>query len=312
MTKPKTGRALRRLAESEAVREYHLKRSTRRLPIVIKDLPEPRMVTLTPKQMAEIRVDSERYQRVRQVEEVNTLIHVLRSGGSIPDPVTLSRRPDGTLWVVDGQQRFWAYLETETPMRALIYEVPDIDAERTLFVVLNSTQHISANTKVHAWAGPVAAYLRQINDDKDSPFFGQINFGQHHSRPYPAMVMVKGVLSVMTGLSSFSAPANDLLRRADVAWQTDAAARDRARAFLLLLTRIFGRTEGGRSTAKALPVQALGLVAYDRWLRTRGVVQPSEHILHLLRRMNWDTIIPSQAGRFLPVLRSAIEQRWKI
>lgn len=314
-TGPRLVARKQRLHESAGVAAAALAKMTRRLPVILKDVGKPEMKVLSMKEMADVRVDTERYQRIRVRDEVNTLIHVLNGGGIIPDPVTLARRPDGTLWVVDGQQRFWAHYETETPMRALIYEVPNIEAERTLFIVLNSTMPVNPNVKVHAWPGPVATLLRTVNDDKDHPMFGHINFGQHGARTFSAAPLMKALLAVMSPIAP-SMPINDLLRRIDATWTASADARERGRAFLLMAHKVFARegttNPGGtsqRGGARSLPMVALASVARERW--NGDVVFPAERTIDAIRRINWDTLVPTSGSRFLPVIKGAIEAKWR-
>lgn len=306
----------RKLHESAGIAAAALARMTRRLPVILKDVGKPEMRVLSVKEMADIRVDTDRYQRHRVVEEVNTLIHVLRGGGMIPDPVTLARRPDDSLWVVDGQQRFWAHYETETPMRCIIYDVPNIEAERTLFIVLNSAQPVSANIKIHAWPGPVATLLRTVNEDPAHPLFGHVNFGRHAARTFAVAILAKGMLCAMSEIASYNLPANDLMRRLDTTWNASAVAREQGRAFLLLAHKVFSRPgdgvnpgASGKGVARSLPVAALGTVAHLRW--RSGVYMPPERTIDAIRRINWDTLTPTSGYRFLPVLKGAIEAKWR-
>ena len=119
-------------------------------------------------------------------------------------------------------------------------------------------------------------------------------------------------------MSSHTIPINELLRRVDTTWTASADARERGRAYLLLASKVFSRAEStspaaggmGRSAAKFLPMLALAIVARERW-QYSGVGLPPERVIDAIRRINWDTLTPTSGHRFLPVVKGAIEARWR-
>lgn len=299
-----------RLAESEAVREVARRRSIG-APLII--VPSGVRYTgtrlINQGSFKKLGID-ERYQRVRLTEMVNSIIHALRAGGSVPDPVTVAIRPDDTWWLVDGQQRFYAHLECDVPMLTAFYEVSDFEAERALFIALNRKIAVNANTMVKSWPGPTAAMVREANDKEGGPLYARVNLGNLAQRTFDASVVAKGVLVVATGIMP-SGPIERILTRSDAGLKTNQSATERAEAFLKLIGAIWSDEKlrtGNR--VRLLPMIALGLVAYRRWTG-KSPTQPNGASLRRLKIANWDTVATVHARRFLPVFERFIESRWK-
>src|SRR5262245_23470592 len=95
----------------------------RRAALVCKGISEGDLITVGIEQFKLLDVDTS-YQRDRINHRVNDLIDAIRGGGLIPDPVTLVKRkfkqagvdPE-KLWIIDGQQRTYAFLELNRPFK---------------------------------------------------------------------------------------------------------------------------------------------------------------------------------------------------
>lgn len=70
-----------------------------------------------------LRVDYD-YQRPPDHEKIASMREVLKAGGGLP-PIKVNRRPDGSMWITNGQHRAAARaLEGETHVDAIITEKP--------------------------------------------------------------------------------------------------------------------------------------------------------------------------------------------
>ena len=296
----------RTLVESDAIREVARRRSVGQPLIIVTEEGVRFEGVRTVNQGSFKRIGiEERYQRVKLTAFVNELIHVLKAGGKVLDPVSVAVRPDDTWWLVDGQQRFYAHLECDLPMLAAFYRVADFEAERTLFIALNRKVSVNAATMVKAWAGPSAAAVREAHDKPGGPLEGRVNFGRHAGRTFDASIVIKGMLGASAGLFGNGA-IERLLTRTDAAMQTNQAAAERAEAFLRLIAQVF---PGPR--ARVLPIIALGMVAYRRWTAGGHPTMPDGMALRRLRQTNWDAIAQVHARRFFPVFEQWIEARWR-
>lgn len=270
------------------------------VPLVLKDLGKPRFQVLAPEDLAGIGVD-ERYQRAQITSECHRIVHALKSGGSVPAAITLSKRQDGSLWVVDGQQRWWACLDCHHPLPALIYEISEWDVERDLFNILNDHVALNAESIVHAHSGPTAAMIREAADKPGHALCGHVGFGRR-SGPYSSPLLARGMLASATGITP-TGNIKQVLARCDYAVQTLAGA-ERAQAYLRLIPLIFPST----TTLRFLAAIAIGKVAHERW--REHVAIPSPKVYERLKRVNWDTIVPSRELRQLMVMEDYIKKRW--
>src|SRR4051812_35447735 len=139
-----------------------------------------------------------RYQREEIAAEVNMLIHVLNHGGQIPDQVSIAERPDGTRWVVDGQQRWWAHVDTGKPMQARVFKVKDFEQELTLFHVLNNTRKLTAKTRIQSWPGPSGDAVQWLAQSQDSPLRGLVDFVQGKAA-FPVVTVFRGLATAVVG-----------------------------------------------------------------------------------------------------------------
>lgn len=275
--------------------------STRKsMPLVLRDLGKPRLVVMAPADLVKLGVD-ERYQRAQITTECHRIIHALKSGGEVPAAVTVARRPDGTLWIVDGQQRWWACMDCQHPLIVLIYDINDWNVERDLFSVLNDHVALNADSIVHAHSGPTAAMIREAADKPGHALCGHVGFGRGRG-PYSAALLARGILGAATGLTA-SGNIKQVLARCDFALQ-DVPAIERAQTYLTLIPLIFPST----TTLRYLAAIAIGKVAHERWA-TRVCI-PSPTVYERLKRVNWDTVTPTRELRQLIVMEDHIRHRW--
>lgn len=304
MSKPNQRRTMK---ESDAILQAAAARRVHS-PVILTGVKVATTITMIqPEQFPRLGVD-ERYQRVRIGGEVNELIHAIRNGGEIPDPVDIAQRPDGSLWLVDGQQRFWAHSECGVPLKAHIHQVEDLVAESRLFVALNSRRKVNTRTIIKGWPGLAGEFLRRMQTSDRSPIKGMIDFGQNSSLPLDAPSVVKGVLVVTTGLEYPSGDmATRMLPRIDAALKVPGMIAW-AEAFVDLIAAVFSmQPNAGR--VRVLPVIALAAVAHRKYVEAGRPAFP--HSCARLRNTNWDTLVPSHAKQYLPVLEREIERRWK-
>lgn len=297
-----------RLSESTAVAAVALKR---RLQVPMGLDPEVARgveTVIKPADFKLINID-ERYQRARIDTEVNELIHVLRAGKGVPARVHLAKRafvepgvnPEA-LWVVDGQQRWWAHYETDVPMYATIHTVRSIEEEKKLFLILNSRVQVGANFMVHSWPGPSADLLRLANEQHSHPLFNRVQLAASGGDRIAAGVLIKGLDALLTGTGRSEAIRKHLAR-AD-AHLLQPGMKDRSIAFLHLVGQVFPK-----GYVYILPMLALGLVARKRW---EGLITPAgPGVVKLLQRTNWATEVPSYSMKFLPVVVASVERKWK-
>ena len=305
---PTKKRPHHKIARSEINRQRHLARRIER-PIAITGIGDGKLVLLQPKDFKKLGVD-ERYQRVRVGSQINNLIHVIRSGGAIPDPVTIARRPDDSLWIVDGQQRFWAHSETDTPMRAMIYDVPDFETERLFFIALNQQAKINPNHTVRAWDGEGAEFIRAMSDKPGTPLAGRIHFSAGAPRPLAAGILARALCRLLADKANDTGAHKDMKR---VLAHLDAfikrpGARDRAYAYCVLLAGVF-LENNPQELVRRLPAEAFAAVAWEKW--QNGIVMPTPGSMGLFKRANWAGMAPGHAVQFLPVFENEVRKRWR-
>jgi ParB-like nuclease domain len=301
-TKPRVVR--NRLIDSEAVRLSHLNRRGRK-PIVLDALKSYR-ATLPPSRFKHLNID-EAYQRVRITGWVNDLIHTIKAGGTIPAPISIAERPDGALYIVDGQQRFWAASECETSLEATIYKVPDprtddYATEKKLFYILNRNRALSAIKRVGAWAGQVTTIIRRVVEAGGYPH--PVDMNSPGATTYSAPNLVRGVVAVLAPAASNAFGGIDAVLRYSETLLATKDAQQRAQMFLLLVPRVFPHP----AQARMLAVIALGRVAFQRW--ADGVTEVDPTTINRMRRMNVLTYAPTWSVKFLPLVEGAFAQRW--
>lgn len=294
----------RRLSESDAVLKMHLDRRTKK-PITLDQLKTYR-ATIAPQRFKQLNVD-ETYQRVRIAHWVNDLIHTIKAGGWVPDPIALAERPDGSLWIVDGQQRYWAASECGVPLEAIIYKVPDPKTdnyvtERKLFYVLSRTYGLTTVNRVATWAGRVTELLHQV-DESDAYTTHHIGFKHGGGTVYNPSVIVCGIVTLLSSAVARGS-LDSVLRRSETLLET-VAARQRATAFIALIPRVWPHPPD----ARRLAVLGLARVARLRWADRITDVTPT--VASRVGRVNVSLLTNGSISlRFLPLVEGAYAKRW--
>jgi hypothetical protein len=94
-------------------------------------------------------IQTPRYQRnldVRRVEKIASEFNAAALGA-----ITIVKRPDGTLWIIDGNHRRNAAIRVgHMEMFAIQYEGLTLAEEAALFLELNSTKQVQAVDRFHA------------------------------------------------------------------------------------------------------------------------------------------------------------------
>lgn len=249
----------RRLGTSEEFRQRYLARRTT-APLVVQGVGKPRLIMIAPKDFKRLNVDDEAYQRTKITAEINEMIHALRAGGLVPDPVTVAERPDGTWYIADGQQRFMAHVETELPMAAMIYPVETMGAEKLLFLAMNQSRRVGAGFIVHAWPGEMAELLRKADNDPESVLFNAVNFGRHGNR-YAAATLIRSAVSAVSGVDWHGTGViQQVLARSDTLMRATGAT-ERIHGIWGILRAVFARGP----EARAFVCIGFGIVAGRRW-----------------------------------------------
>jgi len=272
---------------------------------VVEGISKGSLITVGPADFSKIDVDAS-YQR-GETKMVNDIIRAIQAGGAILDPVTLCRRPwdkdKAKLWIIDGHQRMCAAQELLVSLPAIVHESASLDAEKTFFLALNSKRSVSSDNVVKGWVGPSGDLIRKVNDDPSHPLYNRVHFqhGRNRSRIASA-TLICGALIAATGLTR----SGNILRR--LARLDNALSKpiERARAeqFLRLMGHIF--TVGA---APALAMEAIGLVANERW--AKEVIPAPLKTIQKLRLVNWKQEVPTFSKRFLPVLADTVRKVWK-
>lgn len=246
-----------------------------------------------------------RYQREDVKPHVGRIIASLRAGGSIPDPITVAKRtfkerderfPSPLYWIVDGQQRMWAALETNTRLEAICYEVASLDEERMLFILLNTRAAVHANLYVNAHSGPAANLLRAAASvpfaegrihylaGGDKRRFGVATLASSMCRAYG--VKHNGVARCLAAL--------------DPKIETDKTT---AMRFLELICTIFPNNPGYE------PLHALGIVCHERWA-AKAPTLPDKRTLAAIRRIRFGQVIAGNAQERILLMVSRLRRAW--
>lgn len=300
--------ARRKKAESEAL---FASSQARRInePVIVSGVKFASTVTvIQPEDQCRLNLD-ERYQRGEQHKDVNTLITVIKSGGQIPQPIDVSERPDGSWYIVDGQQRYLAHLATKTPLKAHIHKVDNTEAEERLFIALNSRRNLNPRVVIRGWPGPFGIFIRRMNTDEKSIVRGLIDLSQggNSHLPLDPAVVLSGVIIVLTGTFPSGDTITSRLPRADAALKL-AGSVVWAENFIALLAAVFGARPGARRV-RLLPVLALAKVAHRKYVEAGRPVFPRSAAR--LRAINWDNLVPSHARQYLPILEEKMEKLWR-
>jgi hypothetical protein len=256
------------------------------------------------------------YQRGIQPDEVNELLRVLEAGGSIPDPITLSRRkwhdpankPD-RFYIVDGQQRVLAHIEAGKTIKAMVYDCASLEAERQLFVVMNTKRVVSANNIIAAASNKAAVLLREADTDPSHPCFGRIMLKAGPgtaTRNMGASILLRGLAMAMsTAHTARGLTAQKLLPVLDAIFD-----REKADTYLRLLAEV--TPIGDEHRLRLLTALALGKVYAEKATQYGRIVVPSRASVVAMRRANWEKITAGTwTRRYMPMVLEAIRERWK-
>lgn len=263
--------------------------------------------TIKPAELKLIGID-EHYQRAEIKDHVNQIIAALERGGQVIDPITLAQRKDGSLWVVDGQQRYWAHWHLSREIQAIVYEVDGIDSERRMFSVLNSHRRPNAGVRIRAWVGPAGDLIRWLHESSESPIRSEVSFTG--GGRYPATTMMRGMLAVLGGYGAGGGNAEDMLRTLDILVRdaSPAIARKAAQFYVLGLRQIFG--DG--NVALALPSIAIGIVCHEHWKAGWKIENISKRAISTLSRVRWERYAPTGGGQWLDNLKTLVLKQWPL
>ena len=282
------------------------------LPLALTELlGTGRLMVIPVAQLSTLNVDEEYYQRRERRTMVNSIIHAMSAGGIVPDPVKLAKRVDGSLWVVDGQQRYWAHVRMQRPLTAMVYDVTKIEDEMALFTVLNTRASIRATSRIHAWTGPTAALLRELNSKPGGFFHEQIDFGHNTGRPFSSAILAKVIAaSICPSMRAYHNGIDQVLLAADGALNANpVSAGERAGATLHLIGRVFDPKHQRRM--RYLVAIAFALTAREKWDKYGRIVSPTPREFTSLARYDWEKCVEGFSVKYLPTLERQIKKRWK-
>lgn len=295
------------LVQSPAWRKSMESRRKGRIPVVVTGVSPAKRITVTPQLYKRLDVDPS-YQRGK-TSEVNSIVSAIQNGGLIPDPVTLVQRPWSNdperLWIIDGHQRATAFQMLGASFDALVHESDSIEAERRLFLAMNSKIPVSSNIAVKAWDGPGAVMLRAVNNDPGHPLYQRVNMeSSRNDSRIEAAIVIKGMIGATTGTLAFG-DIQVALRRLDTSLTSETGAKERARVFLRLLAAV-----APKGKISLLPSVVIGTAAYQRWKDHVPEVPPPS-VTGRLARINWRAEIPTFAMKFRPVLVAIVDRIWR-
>jgi hypothetical protein len=299
------------LATSPATLKAHEKR--RGTPLIIP--ASVRMIglfTLSVRDLMDLLIDT-RYQREEITDEVSTLIHVLKAGGQIPDPISVVERKfdDHRRYIVDGQQRWWAHVDTAMPIKAIIYHVQSYEEEVTLFHAFNSQVRVRPARRLQSWPRDAGRIITALNEDSHSPLYQRVAFGTANPGHIPATPLMRGILALLsntmgTGGLDRQLPIFDryyklMGKRADPWIQT----------YTWLVNEIFAKPKHMMHVISAI---ALGRLCYSAWVNEESPTDnvPDANQIRRFRALNWRALSPSASTRFLPSVLTAATAIWPV
>src|SRR5207247_7921151 len=115
-------------------------------------------------------------------------------GGVIPEPILVSERPDGSRYVVDGQQRWLAHFDAQKPIKAIVIKVPSVAVEAKLFQVANNATRLSAAHVIRSWPGPAGFTFQRL--DVHGALAGQLGWVAGGSKAgFPVTAVASGLVA---------------------------------------------------------------------------------------------------------------------
>jgi hypothetical protein len=245
------------------------------------------------------------YQRPEDKVLCNAIAASLIAGDFSPAPIHVAIRPDGSKWVVDGQQRLVGHFLAEKPCAALFYDVPSIDLERRMFTKLNTIHRVGASYRIRGWPGPTGDLIRWANENPKSPAYERVTFSPNSSVPAPCLVA--GLLALFTG-NPMRGSTEDTLRTLDRALVgvSKLDRETRTAGLLRLAHEVFGQQRW-----RPGPMMALAMAARTRWERHPSCPVPNGRVMQHLRVVNWQLLFPSAARSWIRPAAMEVERRWK-
>ncbi|KKL09037.1 hypothetical protein LCGC14_2569860, partial [marine sediment metagenome] len=244
---------------------------------------------------ATLNLDRGSYQRGEQAAEVLEIAAKLDAKNGYLPTIKVSERPDGSRWVVDGQQRCYAAEVVGRGVRAEIWRIlsnmDPIEVERRWFAVENASVTISPIQNVIGHPGAARTVLVEwLRNDPKSALRNRIQ--ESNSCRFPLLYVMKYLYISYTGILRMPR-AQIFMSRFDKALEEDA---DRLLKFAMmganLLVHVFegpiAADRGNRLMGYSL--QALGLATNRRWghlpLRS-GWPQPEYGRLRWIQEYPW-------------------------
>jgi hypothetical protein len=231
------------------------------------------------------------YQRSEVQSWVGSLTDAMKRG-SQPEPIDVVVRTwekGDRLYIVDGQQRMWAHINLDVPIRAKVHKCNSMEEEKSLFLVLNQHVRLSATTFLNAHPGKTTELLNKVNEDPQHPLYRRIlltsTYTGSHERMQPATVARSLSLALGAGAHGII----EIMSACDAAVTADKA---KAEAFLTDL----GHALKGKPSADAL--HSFGLF----W-KKHGPL--SKRVLGRFRRLRLDNVTGTTAAD----RRAAIQHR---
>lgn len=262
---------------------------------------------LSVKELMDLRIDTT-YQREEVGKEVNDLIVVILKGGMIPDPISYVTRKygDGGSYIVDGQQRWWAHVDTGTPILATEYIVHNYEEEVAMFHVFNVQTRVSPEDRLRSLPGPLGDTIRRLNEDESSPLYSRISYAAG-SNGVGAMILTRGLTALIGNISAVGG-LERVYPTYDRVYKTAPRKADEfVDAYAKLIALVF-------STQRLTHGAAIGLgrVCYAAWTKHGSAVLPGETIINRLARVNWQELVPSHSMKYLPIVLEKITSIWPV
>jgi hypothetical protein len=294
------------LATSPAVlKAMEARRGT---PIIVPDTVKVYGMRRYPvKELEDLLIDT-RYQREEVTNEVNELVTVLKRGGIIPDPISVAVRKygDGRKYIVDGQQRWWAHVDTGTPINVTEYHVHSYEEEVTLFHALNMQRRVSPEDRLRSLPGPAGDTIRRLAETDGSPLRGKVGHTPN-SGMIGGMILLRGMTAMLSNTKANGgldriAPNFDRYFR-----MSPRVAEKMVDSYATLIAAVF---EGRR--VRSVSAVALGRILYASFLAKPTDPLPTSKQIDRLKKLDFDALTPSHSMRWLPTVAAAVQEIWPV
>jgi hypothetical protein len=265
-----------------------------------------------PDNLLDLKID-ESYQRAKVTSEVNELISVLEAGGMFPQTAAIAIRPDGSRYIADGQQKWWACVAAVKPLRVSLFEVANYDAEKKLFDVLNNRRQLNGATRVNAWHGEAAKVIQLLESSPDSAIRNNIHMGPSKSKHgYPNTLVLRGLVALTHGYAT--GPVRDSLVNYDAAYKRNPRWSTRAALdFSKILAGVFPPRDTSAFTYGAAIV--MGKTCRSRWeglLHTVSWPHPSAAQMEDMSHVPWREIMPTGSSVWHARGVEVVESIWPL